>query len=84
VYLFRPSLSFLDEAQPRLETGQDKRHIKFFRRPDRKNYKAKDIIEKLQIYFVSFLNTVDSRLSESRFTETPRHPKRREILYPPF
>jgi hypothetical protein len=28
--------------------------------------------------------TVDSPLSESRFTETPRHPKRREILYPPF
>ncbi|KAJ3636566.1 hypothetical protein MTP99_000099 [Tenebrio molitor] len=27
---------------------------------------------------------IDSRLSESRFTETPRHPKRREILYPPF
>jgi hypothetical protein len=39
VLLFRPSLSFLTEAQPRLETSEDKRHflaevrIKFFRRP---------------------------------------------------
>jgi hypothetical protein len=45
VHLFCPSLSFLTEAQPRLETAKDKRHflaevhIKFF--------------TKLQIYFDS-------------------------------
>jgi hypothetical protein len=39
VHLFCPSLSFLAEAQPRLETGEEKRYflaevnIKFFRRP---------------------------------------------------
>jgi hypothetical protein len=39
VHLFRSSLSFLAEAQPRLKTGDDKRHflaemfIKFFKRP---------------------------------------------------
>jgi hypothetical protein len=27
VHLFRPSLGFLAEAQPRLETGKDKRHF---------------------------------------------------------
>jgi hypothetical protein len=37
--LFRPRLSFLSEAQPRLKTGEDKKHflaevdITFFRRP---------------------------------------------------
>jgi hypothetical protein len=39
VYLFRPSLGFLAEAQPRLEIDEDIRHflsemyITFFRRP---------------------------------------------------
>jgi hypothetical protein len=39
VYLFRPSVSFLAEAQPRLENRRGKTHIleevniKFFRRP---------------------------------------------------
>jgi hypothetical protein len=39
VHHFRPSLSFLAEAQPRLETGENKRyysaqvHIIFFRQP---------------------------------------------------
>jgi hypothetical protein len=39
VHLFGPSLSFLAEAQPRLETGEDKSHflaevhINSFRRP---------------------------------------------------
>jgi hypothetical protein len=27
VHLFRPSLSFLIEAQPRLETGEDERYF---------------------------------------------------------
>jgi hypothetical protein len=49
VHLFRSSLSFLAEAQPRLQEGDDKRHffaevhIKFFRRP----HKAKGIIGKI-------------------------------------
>jgi hypothetical protein len=44
MYLFRPSLSFLAEAQPRLQIGEDTRH-----------FLAKQNIssEKLQIYFVS-------------------------------
>jgi hypothetical protein len=64
VHLFRPSLNFLAEAQPRLETGEDKRyflaeiHIKFFRRPH--NLKQKTSLEKIQIYFVStFFKYVD-------------------------
>jgi hypothetical protein len=48
VHLVLSCLGFLAEAQPRLETGEDKRHlladvhIKFFRRPHEhhwKNYK---------------------------------------------
>jgi hypothetical protein len=49
VHLFRPSLSFLAEAQPRLD---NRRGQKVFL-DDRTNYKAKDIIGKLQIYFKS-------------------------------
>jgi hypothetical protein len=51
VHIFRPSLSFLAEAQPRLENKEDKRHflsevhIKFL--GNRTNYKAKDIIGKI-------------------------------------
>jgi hypothetical protein len=53
----QPSLSFLAEAQPRLKTGEDKEH--FLQRctlnflSDRTNYKAKTLLEKLQISFVS-------------------------------
>jgi hypothetical protein len=50
VHLFRPSVSFLAEAQPRFETGKDERHflgkVTFLRRPHElqskrhwKNYK---------------------------------------------
>jgi hypothetical protein len=48
MHLFCQSLSFLAEAQPRLETGEDKGHLlaevhlKFL--GDRTSYKAKDII----------------------------------------
>jgi hypothetical protein len=45
VHIFRPSLSFLAEAQPRLETGEDKK--------DARTTKQKTSWEKLQIYFVS-------------------------------
>jgi hypothetical protein len=54
VRLFRPSLGFLAEAQPRLKTGEDKKHflaevhIKFAR-----TTKQKTSLKKLQIYFVS-------------------------------
>jgi hypothetical protein len=41
VHLFRPSLGFLVEAQPRLKTGEDQ--------------KANISLGKLQIYFVSTL-----------------------------
>jgi hypothetical protein len=47
VHLFCPSLSFLAEAQPRLQTGEDKRHflaevhIKFFRGPHEVGTKQK-------------------------------------------
>jgi hypothetical protein len=60
VHLFRPRLSFLAEAQPRLETGEDKRqflaevYIKFFRRPHELTTKEKTLLEKLKIYFVFF------------------------------
>jgi hypothetical protein len=55
VHLFRPSLSFLAEAQARLENRRGQRH--FLQNctlnilSDRTNYKAKDIIGKFQIYF---------------------------------
>jgi hypothetical protein len=51
--------SFLAEAQPRLETGEDKRH--FWQRctlnflGDRTNYKAKDITEKITNLFCIYL-----------------------------
>jgi hypothetical protein len=56
---FCPSLGFLAEAQPRLETGEDKRHflaevhIHFFKRPRKLQSKIHTSSEKLQIYFVS-------------------------------
>jgi hypothetical protein len=58
VHLFRPSLSFLAEAQPRLENRRGQRHflaevrIKFL--GDRT--KQKKSLKKLQIYFVSILS----------------------------
>jgi hypothetical protein len=54
VHLFRPSLSFLAEAQPRLEIGADRRHflaemhINFL--SDRTTSKT---FEKIKNYFVS-------------------------------
>jgi hypothetical protein len=54
VHLFRPSLGFLTEAQPRLKTGKDQAevHINFLGIGT--NYKAKKTsLEKLQIHFVS-------------------------------
>jgi hypothetical protein len=54
VHLFRPSLGFLVEAEPRLNTGENKRH--FWPRctflGDRTNYKAKDIIGNITHSFV--------------------------------
>jgi hypothetical protein len=50
------SLSFLDEAQPRFETGQDKGTLNFLGDPTVKTTKQKTSLEKLQIYFVSFSN----------------------------
>jgi hypothetical protein len=70
VHLFRPSLGFRVEAQPRFETGEDKRdflaemHIPtFFRRPHelqskkhhRKNYKFILYLHFFQIN--TFINT---------------------------
>jgi hypothetical protein len=56
VHLFRPSLSFLAEAQPRLETGGDKRHFLGEVHTEVK-YKAKDIIGKnLQTNLLPFSN----------------------------
>jgi type IV secretory pathway VirD2 relaxase len=55
VHLFRPSLGFLAEAQPRLDNREDKKHflgevhITFFRRP----YELQSKLEKLQIYLVT-------------------------------
>jgi hypothetical protein len=68
VYLFRPSLSFLAEAQPRLETSEDKRHfladvhINFFRRPHEpqskrhhwKNYKLQITNDVLPLHLKDF------------------------------
>jgi hypothetical protein len=54
VHLFRPSLSFLAEAQPRLETSGDNRHslaemhIKFFI----------SLLTKLEIYYLQYLPTI--------------------------
>jgi hypothetical protein len=51
VHLFRPSLSFLAEAQPRLETSGDNRdslaemHITFFI----------SLLTKLEIYYLQYL-----------------------------
>jgi hypothetical protein len=59
VHLFRPSLRFLAEAQPRLKTGEDKRHFTFFRRPHDYNYKAKDIIGKITNLFCIYLFQID-------------------------
>jgi hypothetical protein len=42
-----PSLSFLAEAQPKLKTGEEKRHFL----SDRTNYKAEDIIGKITNLF---------------------------------
>jgi hypothetical protein len=58
VHLFRPSLSFLAEAQQRLENRRGQKaevRIKFL--GDRKNYKQKTSSQKLQIYFVSQADT---------------------------
>jgi hypothetical protein len=45
VHLFRPSLGFLTEAQPRLKTGEDERHflaeVHILFLDDRTNYKQK-------------------------------------------
>jgi hypothetical protein len=49
VLLFRPSLSFLTEAQPRHFLAEVR--IKFFRRPH--ELQSKRSLEKLQTYFVS-------------------------------
>jgi hypothetical protein len=55
VHTFCSSLGFLVEAQPRLKTGEYKKHflakvlIKFFRRPP--DYKAKGIIGKITNLF---------------------------------
>jgi hypothetical protein len=49
VHLFRPSLGFLVEAQPRLKTGEGKRHfwqkctLNFL--GDRTNYKTKTSLD---------------------------------------
>jgi hypothetical protein len=68
VHLFRPSLSFLDEAQPRLENRRGQKailaevHIKFL--GDLTNYKAKDITGKIANLFCicfqidKFINTI--------------------------
>jgi hypothetical protein len=57
VHLFRPSLGFLTEAQPRLKTGEDKRRFLAERTViflgTARTTKQKASLEKLQIYFVS-------------------------------
>jgi hypothetical protein len=72
VHLFRPSLSFLAEAQPKLENSRGQKtlfaevHIKFL--SDRTNYNAKDIVGKMtnlfcililfsNMYINTFINT---------------------------
>jgi hypothetical protein len=63
VHLFRPSLGFLTEAQPRLKTGEDKRrflaetHSKFFMH--RTNYKAKGIIGEITNLFCIYHFQID-------------------------
>jgi hypothetical protein len=59
VHLFRPSLSFRDEAQPRLENRRGQKailaevHIKFLGT----NYKAKDITGKItNLFCILFSN----------------------------
>jgi hypothetical protein len=63
VQLFRPSLSFLAEAQPRLDNRREQKaffaevHIKFF--GVRTNYKAKDIIGKITNLFYIHIFQID-------------------------
>jgi hypothetical protein len=55
VNFFRPSLSFLAEAQPRLLTGEVTLHFLH----DRTNYKAKDIIGKITNLLCIYLFQID-------------------------
>jgi hypothetical protein len=57
VHLFRPSLSFLAEAQPRTRHVLAEVHIKFL--GDRTNHKAKDIIGKITNLFCTYLCQID-------------------------
>jgi hypothetical protein len=62
VHLFRPSLSFLAEAQPRPKTGEDKRnfltqvHIEFL--GDCAKYKANKINLLLGVHINTFFNSI--------------------------
>jgi hypothetical protein len=75
VDLFLPSLSFLAEAQPRLENRRGQKaqvHIKFFRRPhelQRKRHHWKNCIYHFQIhtfistYYVTIFNSICYQLA---------------------
>jgi hypothetical protein len=61
VHLFRPSLSFLAEAQQRLENRRGQKaevRIKFFRRPQK--LQTKDIIAKITNLFCIYLFQADT------------------------
>jgi hypothetical protein len=60
VHLFRPSLGFLTEAQPRLKVARTKGTfctLNFL--GDRTDYKAKDIIGKITNLFCIYLFQID-------------------------
>jgi hypothetical protein len=59
LHLFSPSLSFLAEAQPRLETRQGQKVLL----GDRTKYKAKDIIEKMTNLFCIYLFQIDELIN---------------------
>jgi hypothetical protein len=55
LHIFSPSLSFLAEAQPRLENSQGQKVLL----GDRTKYKAKDIIKKMTNLFCIYLFQID-------------------------
>jgi hypothetical protein len=59
VRLFRPSLNFLAETQPRVETGQ-KALLPLHFLGDRTNYKAKEIIGKITNLLYIYLFQIDT------------------------
>jgi hypothetical protein len=59
VRLFRPSLNFLVDTQPRVETGQ-KALLALHFLGDRTNYKAKEIIGKITNLLYIYLFQIDT------------------------